>query len=76
MRAPAFILPTGTRVRTHATLGSAAGMLASGIEARQPNVAGTIAGVVPGHGGDVYWIEYRHGGCAPYCFDEFELEAT
>lgn len=79
MQQPTYILNNGTRVRTHATLGTTEGMNVAAVHRaqRRPNAEGTIAGVVGGCGGDVYWV--RHGGCgdvvAPYCFDEFELVA-
>ena len=45
------------------------------LDARKPNQTGTIAGVVGGHGGDVYWVKPDDGGeVAAYCFSEFELK--
>jgi len=75
MNQPQNILPDGTTVRTHAALGLTTGMIVphENLRRRQPDAVGRVTGVVPGHGGDVYWID--HGDLqAPYCFDEFELE--
>lgn len=76
MQQPPTILDTGTRIRTHARLGSTAGMNVASVhlDQRCADTPGTITGVVGGCGGDVYWV--MHEGCgpsAPYCFDEFEV---
>jgi len=73
---PTYILDNGTRVHTHATLGTTRGMnvAASHIDQRETNAEGEIVGVVGGCGGDVYWVMHEGSGpCAPYCFDEFEI---
>jgi hypothetical protein len=79
VREPEEILKNGTRVVTSAHLESTRGLLVvtHRLEMRRPNVRGTIAGWVAGHGGDVYWV--RHDGddaniVAPYGWGEFELE--
>ena len=66
----------GTKVRTHDVLEDTRGLLCGpgNLGARKPSTDGTIHGVVPGHGGDVYWIQHAHTVLlAPYCFTEFEL---
>jgi len=78
MRQPETILPNGTRVRTHAELESTRGMMVhpAHLSARRPGAEGAIAGVVGGHGGDVYYVEHAPGEpWAAYCFTEFELRA-
>jgi hypothetical protein len=79
MQQPTKLLDPGTKVITHAELGTTFGMSVPqrNIEARRPSMAGTIHGYVPGHGGDVYWV--RHDGVeavAAYCFTEFEIDET
>ena len=76
MKQPEYILPKGTKIRTHATLGDTRGMMIGpgNMSMRKADTPGVIHGVVGGHGGDVYWVQ--HPGdvlLAPYCFDEFEL---
>jgi hypothetical protein len=77
MNQPTYILKNGTRVRMHDRLGPTGGMFVPQgfIDARRPATLGVIAGVVMGHGGDVYWVRHIDGTMAPYCFDEFELDA-
>lgn len=75
---PAQVLGAGTKVITHETLGSITGMLVKPqhLDARRPSTVGTIGGWVPGHGGDVYWVEHDTVAGKPiavYCFTEFEL---
>lgn len=36
---------------------------------------GTIYGIVPGHGGNIWWVEQRNG-IAAYCFTELEPAST
>ena len=43
------------------------------LDARSPNALGVIAGCVPGHGGDIYWVKHPGGTVAAYCWSEFEL---
>ena len=78
MQQPTYILNNGTRVRTHAALGTTRGMMINqdALDSRRTDADGVIVGVVGGHGGDVYWVrhvETRDDTTAPYCFDEFEL---
>ena len=73
---PEYILKNGTKVVTHSRLDDTGGLLIKPkhLEVRKPNQKGTIAGVVGGHGGDVYWVQ--HDGneeVGAYCFTEFEL---
>ena len=62
------ILPQGIDVRTAFELGSTDGMFVSSknLEARKENVPGKIAGYVPGHGGDVYWIKHEDNTVGAY----------
>lgn len=75
MRDPICVLSGGLRVRTNATLEPTTGMMVGleNLRQRRPDAEGEIRGPVPGHGGDVYWVQ--HGiepMLAPYCFTEFE----
>lgn len=79
MQQPATILARGTLIRTHAELEDSRGFLVvpKHLRARRPDAPGIIDEVVPGHGGDVYWVQ--HEGVADhavYCFSEFELEGA
>lgn len=73
---PEYILNKGTRVKTHAELETITGMMISYkyLVLRRTNDGGIIRGPVPGHGGDVYWVEHYDGVVAVYCFTEFELD--
>jgi|HubBroStandDraft_5_1064220.scaffolds.fasta_scaffold1300916_2 hypothetical protein len=75
MKVPEYILRIGTRVVTHARLGSTRGFIVAQklLEARRPSALGLIWGVVGGHGGDVYWVKHDDGTGAAYMSDEFEL---
>lgn len=78
MEQPEYTLKDGTKIRTHAHLARADGMMVhhAHLAARSANATGEIAGVVGGHGGDVYWVRHGSDEClAAYCFNEFELEA-
>lgn len=61
------------KVITNPTLGTTTGMLIKQhcLDNRKPMEKGTILGFVPGHGGDVWWVQHSHG-VAAYWFDEFE----
>ena len=79
MEQPEYILPEGTKIRTHGLLGSTKGMVIAPtyIVRRKASARGVITSPVMGHGGDVYWV--NHGSSdepdmAPYCFTEFELD--
>ena len=77
MQQPERVLPTGTKVRTHETLEGTKGMIIGpgNLSARRADAKGTIRGTVPGHGGDVYWVEHEGSALlAPYCFTEFDLD--
>lgn len=78
MEQPIYILEDGTRVVTHAKLGSTKGMFAKPetLAARRTSASGVISGAIPGYGGDVYWVTHDDGQAAPYCFTEFELESA
>lgn len=76
MDEPRYILENGTVVRTHAELGSTRGFFVTSrcMEQRQSNALGVIMGVVPGHGGDVYWVSHNSELLpGAYSFSEFEL---
>lgn len=79
MDQPTYVLEKGTKIRTNTVLESTSGMRVhpGHLSARRPDLPGIITGVVPGHGGDVYWV--RHEGLensAAYCFTEFELDPS
>ena len=44
------------------------------LQARRANAIGNVRGYVPGHGGDVWWVEHADGSVAAYCFNEMEGE--
>lgn len=80
MDQPKEVLPNGTVVKTHAELESEDGMFVSPLRLarRRPNMVGKIWGIVPGTGGDVYWVLHDSDDPddhAPYCFTEFELHS-
>lgn len=74
MKSAGDTLPTGTRIRTHAVLGTTTGMMVASqhLTARQPDTLGTINGIAGGHGGEVYFVAHE-GTVGAYCWDEFEL---
>ena len=78
MEEPQQVLCPGTKIITHedpsASVGCA-GLLVKPkyLEARRPNTKGEVAGFVPGHGGDVYWVRHEDGQVAVYGWWEFEL---
>lgn len=78
MDEPATILPVYTRVRTHKNLVSHPPGFLVGPKAmsqRTSDAVGCISGIVPGHGGDVYFVSHIGAtGMAVYGWDEFELE--
>jgi hypothetical protein len=79
MEQPERTLENGTKIRTHAHLARADGMMVhhAHLAARTANATGEIAGVVGGHGGDVYWVRHGSDEClAAYCFNEFERAVT
>lgn len=44
------------------------------LECRKEGITGTVKGFVPGHGGDVWWVQ--HDGSeevGAYCFTEMEV---
>ncbi|NQT50150.1 hypothetical protein HQ571_05635 [Candidatus Kuenenbacteria bacterium] len=64
----------GLRVRV-AKLESARGMLVHGrhLSVREVGVTGTIQGHVPGHAGDVLWVEHDNSDdVGAYCSTEIE----
>jgi hypothetical protein len=77
MNRPTTPLRRGTEILTHAELGETQGMFVDddNLARRRVTARGTIAGVVAGHRGDVYWVDHGDDGAkhAAYCFDEFEI---
>lgn len=75
MNEPKQVLGTGTRIRTHSTLGSIVGLIVKTeyLSARRANAFAVIGGFVPGHGGDVYWARHDDSTVAVYGWPEFEL---
>lgn len=67
----------GIRIRTSERLRGTEGMMIRRkyLQARRPGTIGTVKGWVPGHGGDVWWIEHEDGAVAAYCYDEFAPDA-
>jgi hypothetical protein len=81
MKQPEFTLKKGTHVLTHPELETITGMMVSPVylAARKVSASGTVMGVVPGHGGDVYWVNHGNGenpDVAVYCFTEFEFDVN
>ena len=66
----------GLRVQISASLTSDGGLLVAPthLRARGPGKIGKVNGYVPGHGGDVWWVEHDDGTIGAYCFNEFEPE--
>jgi hypothetical protein len=76
MKQPIMILPPGTKVRTYKRLGKTDGMMISpnNLNLRKPNTVGEVSDWVPGHGGDVYWVQHEGDDRpAAYCFTELSL---
>lgn len=67
--------PVGARVKTKEKLGATKGMLVSPrhILSRKTGAAGNYVGFVPGHGGDVWWVDHGGGDVAAYSYDELVL---
>ncbi len=66
----------GLLVRTKGVDKSTGGMLVplKHLEARAEGVVGTVMNYVPGHGGDVWFVQHDTGEIAVYTFNEFEPE--
>lgn len=75
MQQPRTILEEGTRIRTEQKIGTTNGMVAmpSLTNNRRVDALGRIRGILPGHGGDVYWVTHDDGTVAPYAYEEFNL---
>ena len=56
-------------------LGDTAGMQVNKkyLDARTVGATGVIGGYVPGHGGDVWWVNQDDGNIGVYVFNEFEI---
>lgn len=76
MKQPRTALENGTRVRTNASLDELGPIVNHAhLDARRPDAAGQITGIVPGSGADLYFVE--HAPMTPlavYCYTEFELD--
>jgi hypothetical protein len=75
MDQPKYVLERGVRVHTHKKLDREDGLIAMPtlIANRRGDADGAIYDIVPGHGGDVYWVKHADTKIAPYCFTEFEF---
>jgi hypothetical protein len=75
MESPSVILRNHTKVIIHDTIDKDPGFLVKDrhLECRKPSISGIIWGVIPGHGGDVYWVKHGDETIGAYCFTEFEL---
>jgi hypothetical protein len=66
----------GIEVRT-TKLGETSGIIVKDnkyLDTRQSGLVGTVVGYLPGHGGDVWYIQhYDTEDIGVYCFNEFEL---
>lgn len=58
------------------SLGDTRGMMINPkhTECRAVGRTGAVRGYVPGHGGDVWWVEHADGTVGAYVYDEFERE--
>jgi len=61
-----------TPVTVKPALESTDGMLINckHLDVRRPNATGRYIGWVPGHGGDVWWVEHDDGIVAAYSYNE------
>jgi hypothetical protein len=68
----------GLEIKTVFNLESTAGILVKPeyLEARRPDTEGTVKKYIPGHGGDVWWVEHKDGSIAAYAFTEFQPNPT
>ncbi len=75
MNEPKCVLGVGTKIITSIALHPTTGLMVKPkyLEARRPSTAGIIQGFVPGHGGDIYWVEHEDESIAVYGWMEFEL---
>ena len=66
-------LRQGMRVKTVPRLHSTDGLLVhqKHLAARDNNKVGTLINWVPGHGGDVWFVEHEDSSIAAYSFTEF-----
>jgi hypothetical protein len=69
-------LRPGLRVRIDATLGHTTGMIIAPeiLANRRAGASGTLRAYVPGHGGDVWFVEHKGGAVAAYAYNEFEAD--
>jgi len=68
----------GSKITTVSRLGKTDGMIINDefIVARRPDTKGIVAGVVGGHGGDVWCVEHTDGTKAVYTTDEISPDAS
>ncbi len=64
----------GLSVRVERRLGSMEGWYIKKrvLARRTGGVRGTVWGHVPGHGGEVWWVQHTDGDMAPYAYDELK----
>jgi hypothetical protein len=46
------------------------------LTARRPHALGTLLGYVPGHGGDVWWVQHKDGQIGAYSLTELASAET
>lgn len=75
MNEPKSVLGVGTKIITSIALHPTTGIMVKPkyFETRRPSTVGTIQGFVPGHGGDIYWVQHEDESIAVYGWQEFEL---
>lgn len=68
-------IESGMRVRTRTALGTTRGLAVAMryLDARRPGAEGMVQNCVPGHGGDVYWVEHGPGDVGAYSVEELEV---
>lgn len=76
MNEPQYLLEPGTRIVTHASLGSTLGIIVRDqyLATRRPSTPAVLGNYVAGHGGDIYWAKHDDGTVAVYGWQEFELD--
>lgn len=75
MECPSIILRNYTKVIIHDTIDKNPGFSVkrNHLECRKPSISGIIWGVVPNHGGNVYWVKHEDETIGAYGYPEFEL---
>lgn len=64
----------GLEIKTVFNLESTAGYMVKPeyLQARRTDAEGTVKNWIPGHGGDVWWVEHKDGSIGAYAFTEFQ----